>query len=302
MRRFVVFLQIALLGACGNSWISHSGEAREHAQVEAIRRPRHRTRPAHAAQRRPLDQVRHHRRQRPRRSAATRDRGADGRVSPALRLQVRADGRRQHLRRPGDRGRLSPEVRGAVQTAARRRRQVLRRARQPRRYQPDLLQAVQHGRPSLLHVRAAGRSDHAVGHARTLLRAGQHVSQLGADSVVREGSRPSRAPSGRSRSCIIRSTRPAATRWRRAAFVSRSSRPSSTAASTSFFPGTSTSTSAPSCRPASSTSSPAAPARCAPGTRRRRPRLRAATTRTITSCWPKSPTMDFSFRRSTASA
>ena len=36
MRRFVLFLQITLLGACGNSWISHSSEARERAQVEAI--------------------------------------------------------------------------------------------------------------------------------------------------------------------------------------------------------------------------------------------------------------------------
>ena len=33
---------------------------------------------------------------------AARDRGADGRVSPAFRLRVRADGWRQHLRGPGD--------------------------------------------------------------------------------------------------------------------------------------------------------------------------------------------------------
>ena len=82
---------------------------------------------------------------------------------------------------PATRGGLSAEVRGALQAAARRRRQVLRGARQPRRHQPDLLQAVQHGRQSLLHVRAAGRSDHALGHARALLRARQHLPRSRAD-------------------------------------------------------------------------------------------------------------------------
>ena len=77
---------------------------------------------------------------------------------------------------PATRRRLPAEVRRALQAAARRRRQVLRRARQSRRHQPDLLQAVQHGRPSLLHVRAAGRSDHALGYARAVLRARQHLS------------------------------------------------------------------------------------------------------------------------------
>jgi predicted phosphodiesterase len=37
MRRLVVLLQISLLAACGNSWISHSSEARERPQVDATR-------------------------------------------------------------------------------------------------------------------------------------------------------------------------------------------------------------------------------------------------------------------------
>jgi predicted phosphodiesterase len=36
MRRLVVLLQITLLSACGNSWISHTSEAKEAPQVEAI--------------------------------------------------------------------------------------------------------------------------------------------------------------------------------------------------------------------------------------------------------------------------
>ena len=89
-------------------------------------------------------------------------------------------------------------------------------------------------------------------------------------AVVREGNDRVDAPSGRSRFCITRSTRRAATRWRRAASASRSSRRSSTAASTWCSRGTSTSTSAPSCRTGSCISSPAAPARCARAMRSRR--------------------------------
>ena len=37
MRRLVVLLQISLLAACGNSWISRPSEAREQAQVDATR-------------------------------------------------------------------------------------------------------------------------------------------------------------------------------------------------------------------------------------------------------------------------
>ena len=37
MRRVVVILQISILAACGNAWISHTSEAREQPQVEASR-------------------------------------------------------------------------------------------------------------------------------------------------------------------------------------------------------------------------------------------------------------------------
>ena len=179
MRRFLVLLPILArrrLRQHSSSRAHQRGQraaARRGGEARGYRRAMQLTLP----NARPIDQVRDHRRQRPRLEGAARSRGADGRLSPALRLQVRADGRRQHLRRAGDRGGLPAEVRGAVQAAARRRREVLRGARQPRRHQPDLLQAVQHGRQALLHVRAAGRSDHALGHARALLRARQHLSR-----------------------------------------------------------------------------------------------------------------------------
>ena len=57
----------------------------------------------------------------------------------------------------GDEG-LPEEVRGAVQAAARRRRQVLRVARQPRQPERTILQAVQHERRAVLHVQAESRA------------------------------------------------------------------------------------------------------------------------------------------------
>ncbi len=156
---------------------------------------------------------------------------------------------------------------------------------------------------SLLHVRAAGRSDHALGHARALLRARQHLSRLRADAMVREGSRPSRARSGRSRSCIIRSTRPGrytlAARGIRfaleSAFVNGGvdvvfsghehiyERAELQNGILYFITG--------------GAGSLRAGRRGAVAAR-----SRAATTGTITSCWPRSPTMDSSSRRSTARA
>ena len=80
-----------------------------------------------------------------------------------------------------------------------------------------LLQAVQHGWRSLLHVHAAGGSDHALGHARAVLRARQHQPRRRSRCSGSSMKRRSRARNGKSRSCITRSTRRAATRWRRAA-------------------------------------------------------------------------------------
>ena len=99
--------------------------------------------------------------------------------------------------RPED---LRKQVRAALQAPARRGRQVLRGARQPRRSQPALLQAVQHERRALLLVQAAARE-------RPLLRPRQ---QLHGQDAARRGSRRSCAPaipSGRSASSTIRSIR-----------------------------------------------------------------------------------------------
>jgi hypothetical protein len=84
---------------------------------------------------------------------------------------------------------------------------------------------------------------------------------------------------------------------RRAAFAWRSNRRSSTVASMSSSPGTSTSTSARNCSAASFTSSPAARARSGQAIQSGRLRSRAATIRTTTSCWRRSPTTGSSFRR-----
>ena len=62
-------------------------------------------------------------------------------------VRVRAHARRQHLRQRAAAG-LREEVRAPLQGAARPEDPVLRLARQPRRSEPALLQAVQHGRRS----------------------------------------------------------------------------------------------------------------------------------------------------------
>ena len=137
---------------------------------------------------------------------------------------VRADGRRQHLRGAGHAGdyRLKfeepykPLLDAGVKFYA-----ALGNHDDPR----GGLQAVQHGRASLLHVHAAGRSDYAARHARPVLRARQHLPRRRADALAQEGAR-SRMRNGRSRCSTIRSTPRADTAWRRAAFALPSSPPS----------------------------------------------------------------------------
>ncbi len=131
-----------------------------------------------------LGEVRRHRRQRPRLGAAARSGAPDGRLPRALSLRLRADGRRQHLRRPGDARGLPREVRGALCGAARRRRPLLRRARQPRRSGAAALPAVQHARPPLLHVHAAGLARGRPGDRRPGLRHRQHASRRRAGVVA----------------------------------------------------------------------------------------------------------------------
>ena len=77
---------------------------------------------------------------------------------------------------PGDyEKKFSPPVQGAP----RRRRQVLRRARQPRRRRTDQLQGVQHGRPEVLHLQAQAR--------RAVLRARQQLRGRQAAGVAQQG-------------------------------------------------------------------------------------------------------------------
>ena len=82
--------------------------------------------------------------------------------------------------------RLPAQVRGALQAAARRRREVLCRARQPRRSDAALLQELQHERRALLHVQGAqARSRRA--RRRTVLRARQQLHVAGTGGLAREG-------------------------------------------------------------------------------------------------------------------
>ena len=154
----------ASLAGCGNTWIGHASEASEQPAGRGGRARRHRPR---TSSRCPTPTARSSSRSSATAAAArrssTRSRRRWSRYRQRFDYKFVLMAGDNIYEGPATRGRLSAEVRGAVQAAARRRRQVLRRARQPRRHQPDLLQAVQHGRPSLLHVRAAGRSDHAAG-------------------------------------------------------------------------------------------------------------------------------------------
>ena len=121
-----------------------------------------------------IDQVRGDWRRRPRLGTAVRRRPQDGRLPRALRVPAGADGRRQHLRRAGVARRLSPQVRGALSRAARGRRAVPGGARQPRRSRAALLSRFQHGRPAVLHVRAAGPACRPTARSGARLRHRQH--------------------------------------------------------------------------------------------------------------------------------
>ena len=79
---------------------------------------------------------------------------ADGQRARAFPVRARHHRRRQPVRGAAPAG-FPEQVREAVQGAARRRREVLRVARQPRRAASSALQAVQHGREALLHVQGA---------------------------------------------------------------------------------------------------------------------------------------------------
>ena len=92
------------------------------------------------------------------------------------------------------------QVRDARTSRCSTRRQVLRLARQPRRPEPALLQAVQHGRQALLLVQGAEAE-------RALLRARDHLCRARADGLGRQGAQGRRTTTGRSRSSTTRSTR-----------------------------------------------------------------------------------------------
>ena len=150
------------------------------------------------------------------------------------------------------------EVRASLQGDPRPEDSVLRRPGQPRRSEPALLRAVQHEREAVLHVREA---------RRPVLRAGQQLHGQGPAGVARARTRRRRSPGGRSRSSTIRSIPPAPRHGsevdlrddrRTAVHQARRRRGAS--------PGTSTSTNGCSPRRACTTSRPAAPASCAPGT------------------------------------
>ena len=109
--------------------------------------------------------LRRHRRLRPRRPATVRGLGADAGLPQGVLLRLRRDARRQRLRRRHA-GVLPRSVRAAVQAASRRRGEVLRDDRQPRRSESAVLSAVQHGRRALLHLQAAVARGAARRHRR----------------------------------------------------------------------------------------------------------------------------------------
>ena len=87
-----------------------------------------------------------------------------------------------------------------VQAAARRRREVLRLARQPRRPRAAPLQAVQHGRPDVLHLQGAEAG-------RAVLRARDRLPRRRNRWRGSRRSCRARARTGRSPTSTIRSTR-----------------------------------------------------------------------------------------------
>ena len=128
-------------------------------------------RAADAAGRADVGEVRGDRRQRPRHAAAARSRRADGALPRSVPFRLRAHAGRQHLRRARHARGLPHQVRGAVPGAARQGRQVLRRARQPRRSQPGRYAPFNMHGERYYTLRAAGGRDRTDRDARRVLRA-----------------------------------------------------------------------------------------------------------------------------------
>ena len=119
-------------------------------------------------------QIRRHRRQRHRQLRPVPHREGVRRHSSAICVRVRADARRQHVRRR-ELARFREQVREAVQADSRRRDQVLCGAREPRQPEPADVQAVQHERRAVLHLQAEER--HQVLRARQQLH-GPHPAAV----------------------------------------------------------------------------------------------------------------------------
>ena len=109
-------------------------------------------------------EVRRDRGQRHRRQGPVRGRRADDQAACHLPLRAGDHARRQHVRRAVA-GRFREEIRTALCRAAQGERPVPGIARQSRSAGERVVQAVQHERSALLHVRP---------EARPVLRAGQH--------------------------------------------------------------------------------------------------------------------------------
>ena len=138
-----------------------------------------------------IGQVPGHRRQRHRRQrAASRSRTGLPRSTRSSRSSSRSWSATTSTAARA-RQRLPREVRGALQAAARRRRQVLRLARQSRRPDPALLQELQHERREVLHLQGAQEGRRRV-RRRALLRARQQLHVTGAAAVAEEGARSER--------------------------------------------------------------------------------------------------------------
>ena len=211
--------------------------------------------------------------------------------------RVRADARRQHLRGPGHARTTTARSSRSRIGAARRGCQVLRRARQPRRPAPGRLPALQHGRRALLQLLAARGPAGEAHDARRVLRARFDQPRSRPAPAGSTSASPPRRRTGRSASSTTRSTPRAATalssrghRWIPRAAARQARRRRGVLRARAHLPALAA------CRTASSTSSAAAPARCAPATARRRPTSRAPSTATITSCWSKSTADELHFQ------
>ena len=242
-----------------------------------------------AAEQAGIPEIRGHRRQRHRRHAAVRQSPArwrrSTRPSPSTSSSCSATTCTGASRRQD----FVKKFEKPYAAAARGRREVPGLARQPRSARERVVQALQHERAALLHLRA---------QQRPVLRARQHADGSEAAGVAR--SRAARRARGLE-DLLLPS--PAVFRCGAARFVGRPARPARadlrrSTASTSSSPATTTSTSASSRRRASTTSCPARRASCERATcgpTTRRPRT---STRTRASCSSKWRATTCSSRRS----